>query len=451
MTPDSTTIAADAAGPSLPVPGDASVPSSPPVRVLLAALTIVLMAFPLVLRGFGDPKLSFDYVTIIFPVDIALALLLLTGAVPVARRILARTAGPGTTLWALLALVMSLAWVFHPSTRGVHTVFELWGTAVLAGTLAEALATGFADLVFGTIAAVAVLESAWATVQLVTGASLGLQALGEDVDPFLRFSSAAAAPMGSTVHIYVLAGFALVAAGALAWRATTSARPLGWLIAAGLAVMPVGFTYSRAGLAGFILLVAGFAIEALRRRAGGRRAAAAVLALCLGAGVPAAVWSAGWTNRADQTTSARNGAQLTTERTRLIHEAAAQISAHPATGVGPGRYVIALKDRYKVETDPVVKIFKPVHNLVLLAGAEGGILALIVMATLFVALAWRSLAAGPIAAGIYLAYLPFCMLDHFPYSFPQGLVVTAIWLGVLDVAARRRPLLREAAVDDVPV
>jgi len=436
--PDSLTAAAELAGRPPAGAGADRPPPSPPARVLLAALTIVLMPFPLVLRGFGNPKLTYDYVTIIFPVDLAFAALLITGFVPVARRVRARTAGPGTTLWATLALVMSLAWLAHPSARGAHTVVELWGTAVLAGTLAETIGTGLADLFFGTIAAMAALETGWATVQLVTGAGLGLTALGEDADPFLRFSGSVVAPMGSMVHIYVLAGFALVAGATLAWRATTADRPIAWLVAAAVAIAPVGFTFSRAGLAGFVLLVAGFGIQALRRGPLRRRAAAATLALCLGAGIPAVAWSAGWTSRADQTASARSGAQLTTDRTRLDHEAAAQISAHPLTGVGPGRYVIALKERYKVEADPNVKIFKPVHNLPLLAGAEGGVIALGVVVALFVALGWRSLRAGPLVTGIYLSYLPFCMLDHFAYTFPQGLVVTAIWLGVLDAAGGRR-------------
>jgi len=94
--------------------------------------------------------------------------------------------------------------------------------------------------------------------------------------------------------------------------------------------------------------------------------------------------------------------------------------------------VIALEARATSARARKTGVVKPVHNVVLLVGAEGGVLALLVMAALYVGVGWRSLRAGVLALGIYLAYLPFSMLDHFPYSFPQGLLVTGVWLAVLD-------------------
>jgi hypothetical protein len=409
----------------------------PPLRVAFAVLTLALMPFPLILHGWGNPKLTYDYLTIIFPVDLAFAGLLATGVPATITRLRRRQAGPGTLLWTALAAVLTLALLAHPSGRGLHTIFEVWGVAVLASTIDEIWSEQTGAIVLGTVAIVAIVETAWATAQLVTGSSIGLTGLGEDSKPLLPFPNGAKAPMGSMVHPYVLAGLALVVGAVLVGRAITAPRPWPWLATAAVAAVPIGFTFSRAGLLGFALLVGCLALAAVLRRPLAGRYAAAALALCIGAGVPAAIWSAGWRDRATQTTTATSAAVFTTDRGHLAHEALAQLGAHPLTGVGPGRYVESLKERYGTESDRYTGVFKPVHNLPLLVGAEGGIFALLLGVILFAALGWHALRAGPIPLALYLAYLPFAMLDHFAYSFPQGLVITAVWLAGLDHLCRR--------------
>jgi hypothetical protein len=389
------------------------------------------MPFPIVVHGWGDPKLAYDYVTILFPVDLALAGLIIVGIGPLVARIRRRTVGLGAGLWTAFTVVMTVAWFFHPSGRGLHRTFELWGVAVLADTLTDAAISGFGALVVGAVAFVAVLESAWATVQQVTRSGLGLTRLGEDPHPFYPFAPSVWAPMGSMVHPYVLAGLALVGGGTAAWWGVTTGR-LRWLVVAAIAVAPVGFTFSRAGLLSLGMLAGGFAVAALRPGVRRRPCAIAALLLCVGFAVPAAVWNSGWRIRADQTTSATSADAVTTDRGSLMRQGWETLAAHPLTGVGPGRYVIALEARAASTRPRHTSVFKPVHNVVLLVGAEGGVVALFVMAALYLGVGWRSLRAGALASGIYLAYLPFTMLDHFPYSFPQGLVITGVWLAVLD-------------------
>jgi O-antigen ligase len=405
-------------------------------------LVIALMPFPAILRGWGDPKLPYDYLTILFPVDLAYAGLLVVGLGRVLRRARALELGGGAAVWLALTVVMTAALVVHPSSRGLQRVFELWGVAVLAATFTEAFEGELADLVLGALVAVAIVETIWSGAQLLLGSSLGLHNLGEDARPLWPFGRGVAAPMGSMVHPYVLAGLALVAGAGAAWRAVSARRPVPWLVAAAVAIVPVGYTFSRAGLVSVALVVGGFAVAALR--AGSRRSVCllAVLALCVGSAVPAAIWSKGWRGRATETTAASTAGQLTTERTHLVHEAVTLIRAEPIAGVGPGQYIPALRRGLAVETDKNLLNFRPVHNVVLLVGAEGGTPALLVIAALFVIVGWRALRSGPIAVAVYLSYFPLAMLDHFAYSFPQGLVLTACWLGLLDTMARQR---REAA------
>jgi len=411
---------------------------------VIACVTVLLMPFPLILRGFGNPGLSYDYNTIIFPVDVAFLVLIVTGAGAMVRRVVERRAGLGTAMWTLFTVVMTLAWFAHPSTRGAHTIFELWGCAVLASTITDALGTDAGPLVLGTITIVACGETLWSALQLITKSNLGLHRLGEDRYPFFAFSARALAPMGSMVHIYVLCGLALVGGGVLVLAGVTARGSRLWLLGAGIAMVPVGYTYSRAGLLGGALLIGGVGLGLFSRThpAGRGKFALAVLALTVGIGLPAAIWHEGWTNRVTQTTTATTAAQLTTQRGTLTHEALTLIKANPIFGVGPGRYVISLKNRFHHEADQTVEIFKPVHNVPLLVAAEGGVVAGAVFVAFLALVGWRAARSGPGAAGLYLAYLPFLLLDHFPYSFPQGLVITAIWIGALDASwpgRRARP------------
>ena len=80
-------------------------------------------------------------------------------------------------------------------------------------------------------------------------------------------------------------------------------------------------------------------------------------------------------------------------------------------------------------------MLKPVHNVPLLAAAEGGVLAGALTVLLYVVLGWRSWRSGLLAFTVFALYVPLTMLDHFAYTFPQGLALTAVWIGILDAAA----------------
>jgi O-antigen ligase len=195
-------------------------------------------------------------------------------------------------------------------------------------------------------------------------------------------------------------------------------------------VAPVAFTFSRAGLLGLVLLGGCTCLAALRRRGPYVLAASA---LVVGAAVPVAFWHDGWTQRAKDTT----GASVDTARGVLIRQALHVIGQHPLLGVGPGRYVIDLTNRH-VDTSKTGGVRKPVHNVPLLAAAEGGILAGLLMAAMLVALGWEAWQGGLLALAVFLGFLPFTLLDHFAYTFPQGLAMTGVWVGVLDLMGSRR-------------
>jgi O-antigen ligase len=411
-------------------------PTDRPQQLSFAAgllmLVVLLMPFPVVLVKFTHGNAPYDYQAILFPSDLPLMALILVMAPRAVARV--RRLGPVTACWALLLAWMVVAFAFHPSARGVADLVRLAG--VLAMVVAALELATFAErgAVLVTVAAVAVFEAVIAVAQIARHAPVGLSTLGEFHDPFNRFGSALA-PQGTMIHPYLLAGLAALVAMLLLAPALHRRQPAAWLALLAAAVVPVGITYSRAAVLG--LALAGLCVlSGLRVWRG--RGLAVLATLCLGVGVPALIWSSGWLNRANQSVRARSGAQLATDRGWLIHEADTLIVDHPVVGVGPGRYVIALKDKFHVERNRSVGVFKPVHNLPMLLTAEGGIPAGIAMTLVLVVAGWRGLRGGRLGSALFLVYLPFTLLDHFPYTFPQGLVMTGLWLGAIEVLARDR-------------
>jgi hypothetical protein len=413
----------------------------PSPHAVLLALVLLLMPFPLVLKKLTSGNAGYDFQAILFPSDLPLIVLTVVMVPRLVGRIRARTLG--LCAWLALALTawMAVAFVAHPSQRGVADLVRLAGIVAIIVAIQELSTTLERTVVLGALGIVAVFETVVASIQLITRAPAGLNAVGEFKDPLWKFGSALA-PQGTLVHPYVLAAFALVA-GLIFAIASVQRRSWRLAAVAALAVAPVGFTFSRAALLGLAvaLIVLGTGLLTADRA----RYVPAVVGLCVGAALTAGIWNAGWITRTHQTVSATGGASLTTDRGWLIHESKVLIGAHPVTGVGPGRYVIALKERYGHERNPHVGVFKPVHNMPLLVAAEGGVIGGLLMATLLIGAGWQALRAGRLGLALWVVYMPFSQLDHLGYSFPQGLIITGVWLGVIEFLATRP---REAPASD---
>jgi len=414
---------------------DTSAPEEQPSpHAVLLALVLLLMPFPLVLKKFTSSNAGYDFQAILFPSDLPLILLIVVMVPKLVGRIRARTLG--ICAWLTLALTawMAVAFVVHPSQRGVADLVRLAGIVAIIVAIQELHTKLERTVVLGALGVVAVFETVVASVQLITKAPAGLNAVGEFKDPFWNFGSALA-PQGTLVHPYVLAAFALVA-GLVFAVASVQRRSWRLAIIAAVAVAPVGFTFSRAALLGLAAAVICLGTGLLT--ADRSRYAPAVIGICVGAALTAGIWNAGWVNRTHQTVTASGAASLTTDRGWLIHEAKLLIGAHPVAGVGPGRYVIALQERYGYERNPTVAVFKPVHNLPILLAAEGGLPGGLLMTALLLGAGWQGLRAGRVGLALWLVYIPFTQLDHLGYSFPQGLIITAVWLGVLEFLASER-------------
>ena len=372
--------------------------------MLPTALLCLAIAFAPVTVVLGSAEGDPDVRPFLFVADIPLALAMLAVLDRVVRRRL-RLPLPLLPL-AVVAAWSTLAVIVEPSGRGVLVVLRLAAATTSAAWIA---ANPRARSAAGwTLAGAVCAQAAVAVLQLFAGGGIGLDAFGEASHPLWPFGPAEA-PQGTMGHPYVLAGWAAVAAASAPH-----------LVVVGLAAGAVGLTFSRAGA----LAVVVAAVLLLLGRKG--RAVTAAVVLVTGFGAVAALRLEGWQQRVDQTTSARSEADLTTDRGELAGQAVDLIEARPVFGVGPGRYSTAVAaDR------PELPFVKPVHSVPLLAAAESGVVAGFGIVALLVTLGSTALRSGARRRALYFAWLPFVLLDHFPYDFQQGLLLTGVWAGLV--------------------
>jgi hypothetical protein len=321
----------------------------------------------------------------------------------------------------VLGLSMLPALVAHHSVRGDAAVLRWIGVGMIAFAVGRLAGTGRV-LVVGAFAAVTAAQVVVALAERAASGPVGLDLLGEPdaVEIGGRFAST-----GLTVHPYVLAAWCTLGGGVLLAAVARSERaPAGLKVAATVPFLGLGLTMSRAGALGMLAVLICFGVAALRRPRLRLVVAGAVLAMVVGMGLNLS----GWANRASDSTSADT---LSSNRGQLFRQAWGLFEDSPVAGVGPGRYVEALVDRPDL-VELADQSPRPVHMVPYLLLVEGGIV--VVPALLF--LAWailsQSLRAGAVGVGVTAGVLPFLLLDHLNWSYPQGLLLTGLWLGALD-------------------
>lgn len=379
--------------------------------VVAATITLLVFAFPVPLADLG-PGPTFYYRLIVYPADVTLTV----AALAAIAALLARGPRPGTGTTLLFALTASLAvaLVFHPSAQGLQTVARFAGATALSYGLSR-LGRDERILPAAMLGLVSLAEVGLGLGQMVRGAPLGLPSFGEVADPLLLYGSVAS-PRGTLHALPLLAGLGLVAAPLLVREGLERVRATVFFAAGGLAAALVGMTFSRGAALGLALAVAALVAGLGTDR---RRVMRAAACLVIGAAIPAALFFDGWQHRATLSVSGRD--TITEQAWTLIAEA-------PLTGVGPGRSVFALAERFP---DPPRFGYQPGHALPLVAAVEGGVIGGALAVALLVTLGWRA-RRDLRAVAIFVAFLPAVLTDHYTYTYLQGQVLLAIWVGTLD-------------------
>lgn len=398
--------------------------------ITLAAAALLISAFPILAVSFSDRPGPYVVQTFLFWSDVPLMAVGLLRLPDLVRWLLRRRLDVVTALLAVL-VALALSWAVHPSLRGGLQVLRVLG---VAGAVLSVVRGGRVArrLLVGCLAVLTVAEVLVAVAQRTSGGAVGLRALGEQAEPLVAVGGAEA-PMGTLVHPYLLAALALVCIGVLAAVIIRSpARSWASACVVAVAGIAVGLTYSRAALLAVFGLLVPLAVALRSRRT--RPAALLVLAATVvGVGATVLVASDGWVGRVQE---ASTGSDLSRGRGDLTDQAVALIRRHPLVGVGTGQYVLA------VEQDEAVagrssRALQPVHAVPLLLVAEAGLPAAAAMVLLAVALVRAAARAGDIGWALLLGFAPFLLLDHFPVTFPQGLVMTGAWLACLQVVGDR--------------
>jgi hypothetical protein len=220
---------------------------------------------------------------------------------------------------------------------------------------------------------------------------------------------------------YLLAAYALVAIGIGIAMRPHRATP-GWLVAMAGAAIPIGLTFSRAAIFGFVI---GGVLALLASRSDGRLrpVVAAVLAGFL---IPALVHAGSWVARIDDS----DAASLSPEenvRYELVEQAVELAGENWLVGVGAGRYSMALEEEFDLD----VATAHPVHAAPLLFIVEVGLilgLALVLIGSSAVLEAARTSAGTRILMVLPIGFVVF---DHLNLSHPIGPVLTMLWLAAL--------------------
>jgi len=404
--------------------------------VLILSLTTVVVASSNVRPG-GD----YQQHTLLLGSDLALLVLALISVGGLRSALTAWRRHACVLAAGVLGVALVPSFLLNPSDRGVAALAR-WAGALALGLTIVAVRRDGRRLVLGAMAVVGLAHLAVAAAERAAGGPIGLGALGEPSAYEIggRFASS-----GLTVHPYVLAAWCAVtgtALLALGFQGTTSSR-LG-RVAGVAAFAGIGLTMSRAGAIGGALGLSGLAVAAWRARAAPKSGhnevrsrpdvttiLAAGGAFCLGVLVDLS----GWVSRAGQATGSVDA--LSSGRGALLRQAWSLMSDNLLAGVGPGRYVIALSERPEVVAlSPQSP--RPVHLTPLLVVVEGGLLVVPALVLVALAIVRACLRSGVPAVAVTLAMLPFLALDHLAWSYPQGLVLTGLWLGVLDLLAQDR-------------
>lgn len=399
-----------------------AVPSAT-VRTVLLALTIVLSMFPVVLAGIPQQDEYIFAKVVLFVGDLP-ALALAIAALPLMIRALrARSLIP--LLWAALMAVELLAFVVHPSAEGVQTLVRLTTALGIIVTVAALRGSTERSIIVGCLAASAVVQAVFALVQIYHGGPLGLAMLGESPSMMAGGRQGQlVSPEGTMTHPHMLASLAVLTATIVAGHLIGRGPAVPWSIAEAAALAPAGFTYARTALAGV-----GLAALVLARGAlGGPRYRIALLALIIGFGVPALIGLDGWGRKTDDVTFANGRDDLTAQALRLI-------AADPLIGVGPGREMHALRE-LQARAPEQVTLLNAVHDVPLTVAIESGVGGCVIVVLLLGVAGYRAVRESLSALAIFVGYLPFVVLDHFPYSYQHGLVLTAVWLGAIELFAR---------------
>lgn len=331
-----------------------------------------------------------------------------------------------TLLYLVLASAGVVALVVHPSAAGAILVFSM---VAAVGVLLAVTSFSTPDLrsfVALPLLATSAVQTVIVVIQSLSGSAFGYSVLHRGAS--LLVTDGYARPQGMLEHVYEASILAVFAIGVgLALLPKKGRIRIGFLFGIGLASVCLALTHSRAALIGLVLVLIIVGIASIQKIPSLR---AGLVVVAIAFSIPALMTVSIWEARLNESL---NGSldQASSGRVTLIKQAVGLAVDHPVTGVGPNQYMEVLE----ATVDPSQVEFV-VHNIPLMITAELGIPAGVAFTVL---LAWagvQAVSAGYRTSILFAAPFPFMMFDVIMYNRPYGLLLFALWAGILGAMIR---------------
>ncbi|GMQ86349.1 MAG: hypothetical protein BMS9Abin07_1923 [Acidimicrobiia bacterium] len=334
-----------------------------------------------------------------------------------------RTRPATLILYTVLAAGAIIAFVFNPSGAGAILTFSIVAPIGIVLSVARYSIPELRSFVAVPLLATTALQAFLVAVQTATKSAVGYSLL-QPGSTLLVTNETIVRPQGMFDHVYEPAVVALIAIGiGLALLPESGRLRTGFLVGLGAAATTIALTHSRSALLGLLLVMLIAVIAAFRGDRGLRIGLVVVAAAFV---IPALLTASAWQVRFDESASTDlDDASL--GRVTLARQAITMAGDHPIVGVGPNRYMTVLETKYTVdEAYPYV-----VHNEPLMLAAELGIPAAVVITLLLLWAGAQALRAGYRPLLLYAAPLAFVVFDVLLYNKPVGLLLFAVWAGVM--------------------
>lgn len=382
------------------------------VAVTVAMLPAWSLSFAESARGFG--------LTMITVVAVLLAL---ATAIDGATFAGLRTRPATVILYAVLAVGAIIAFVFNPSGAGAILAFSIVAPIGIVLSVARYSISELRSYVALPLLATTAIQAFLVAAQTATESAVGYNLLYPG-STLLVTNDTIVRPQGMFDHVYEPAAVALITIGiGLALLPESGRLRMVFLVGVGAAATTIALTHSRSALLGLLLVLLVAAIAAFR---GDRVLRTGLVVVAAAFVIPALLTASAWQVRFDESVSSDlDDASL--GRITLARQAIAMAGDHPIVGVGPNRYMAVLEAKYTVdETYPYV-----VHNESLMLAAELGIPAAVAVTLLLVWAGVQATKAGYRPLLLYAAPLAFVVFDVLLYNKPVGLLLFAVWAGVM--------------------
>ncbi len=391
---------------------------TPKQRFNRGAIAVAVATLPAWSLSFAESGLGFLF-TMITTVAVLAALATVDGAaVATIRR---RAAA--VTMYLVLGAGALISLLFHPSGAGAILTFAVVAPIGIVISAARLTTDELRRIVAVPLLATTALQAVIVAIQSGTRSAFGYNLLHPGSE-LLVTNETIVRPQGLFDHVYEPAAVAVVAvAVGLALMPAAGRMRTAFLVGIGAAATTVALTHSRSALLGLMLVVAVGALAVARREPGLRVGIIVVVAAFV---VPALLTANAWQVRFDESATP-NLDDASLGRITLARQALEMAGDHPVVGVGPNRYMTVLESQYTVDEDyPFV-----VHNESLMVAAELGLPAAIVFTALLVWTGVQAVRGGYRPTLLYVAPLPFFVFDVLLYNKPIGLLLFAVWCGVL--------------------